>query len=92
MKRAAVALLLMSISLSAAAESQETVNLLRDKSRSMFLKDFVVVFSCSSTNSQRRYEVTADDAGEATNLAREHMHRGGWCSYNEQFVSANEAR
>jgi tetratricopeptide (TPR) repeat protein len=74
----------------AAAPTTTTVNLLRDKSRSRFLHDFVVIFSCPSTKDKRRYEVTADDQGQATNLAREHMNQGQWCGYNASFESATQ--
>lgn len=68
-----------------------TINLLRDKSRSSFLHDYVVIFECLSAKEKRRYEVTADDQSEATNFARDDMHKSQWCSYNETFISANQA-
>jgi hypothetical protein len=67
------------------------INLLRDKSRSSFLHDYIVIFECLSTKDKRRYEVTADDQSEATNLARDDIHKSQWCGYNETFVSANQA-
>jgi hypothetical protein len=84
------ALLLLSANVS--ADETTTFNLLRDKSRSSFLHDYIVIFQCPSTKDKRRYEVTANDQSEATNLARDDMHSSQWCSYNESFVSATQAQ
>ncbi|MDD2829365.1 MAG: hypothetical protein PHW18_07320 [Sulfuricurvum sp.] len=74
------------------APTTTTFNLLRDKSRSSFLHDYIVIFECPSTKDKRRYEVSANDQSEAANLARDDMHRSQWCSYNESFVSAQQAQ
>lgn len=91
MKRVLIAALML-IAAPVFAESQDTVNLLQDKSRHMGWSDYIIVMKCDAKNATRRYEVTAGDSYEAVGYALEHSHRSKWCGYNEQIISNQEAR
>lgn len=92
MKQIIFAAFLLGVALPAFAESQETVNLLKDKSRHMGWSDYIIVMKCDAKNATRRYEVTASDNYEAAGYALEDAHRSQWCGYNEQIISNNAAR
>lgn len=92
MKRLTFAVLMLAVTAPVLAESQETVNLLKDKSRHMGWSDYIVVMKCDAKNATRRYEVTASDNYEAAGYALEDAHRSQWCGYNEHIISNNAAR
>jgi hypothetical protein len=84
------ALLLLLLASGSTFASEQVINMLRS-SRSG--TDYILIYSCASSENTRRYEVTASDQEDAKDRAVGHLLQSQWCSSDgPRLKSVNQAR